>query len=730
MKHRPIINIPLWAVYLIGVVLLLGIPVVWQFSSNNLTSIATVAFEDKVQIAHESFFDTYNNYGSVADTLNGAFAGDLALTEDEWTTINTLLNLNDDFPAITSIDIADASLAKVQTLTLNENIILERDVELEEATEAAISAVQKSHSPISTPVLAPITSNQINFITVYPLWYQGEIKAYTIIKYDLHELLLDAYGPDYMLINSINLDVSQRFENKEQQALFSITTDASEKTITKSYIEDLNQLELIFDYSANSYFAIPEFRKLAPYIATAFISLFSIALFVTILLLNKSKSTAAQIAEEMSAEAKKSSTESAHRKKEVESMNQVLVNALEDKEELKNRAVNERNKFDAILNSIGDGVFVIDNTNTIMLVNRAVERLSGYPQADLINRPYDNLLIFESKKADERFETYLEQARANGKVEHLPPNFQLLRQDGSRIDVSDSIAPVKDKDGEIIGTVVIFRDVTKEREIDRMRSEFVSIASHQLRAPLTAIKWIIEMLEKVKEKLDDEERSYINDLNTSNEKMIGLVNDLLNVSRIESGRKFDLKITNANIIETVHNAIKTSQHLIDSKQIQLNLQLPEQFQINIDKDKISEVFKNLVNNAAKYTQENGEITIILEDTSEEVKFVIKDNGIGIPQSDQDKIFDKFHRAENAEKLEAEGTGLGLYIVKAIINKHGGEIKFSSEEGVGTEFEFTLPKNLQVTEEEILESSSFSSTNTEEPTAPAAQDATDNAPEVQ
>ncbi len=235
----------------------------------------------------------------------------------------------------------------------------------------------------------------------------------------------------------------------------------------------------------------------------------------------------------------------------------------------------------------------------------------------------------------------------------------------------------------------------KEIEINNMKSEFVSVASHQLRTPLTGIKWFGELLLKGKAgALTPDQKDFIQQMFDSNTRMINLVNDLLNVSRIDTGKKFTIEKKPVDLVPIVQSLFTelvavAEQHTVTLKRA---ADFPTELMLTVDGEKIRQVIQNLLSNAVKYSKENGVVEITC-DTSKKTKiiFSIKDTGLGIPAAQQPRMFEKFFRADNVQTKETEGTGLGLYIAKAIVEGHGGEIWFESQENVGTTFYFSLPR---------------------------------------
>jgi len=226
-----------------------------------------------------------------------------------------------------------------------------------------------------------------------------------------------------------------------------------------------------------------------------------------------------------------------------------------------------------------------------------------------------------------------------------------------------------------------------------MKTEFVSVPSHQLRTPLTAMKWYLEELGDVESgKLNKEQKEYVESLDASLDRMIILINDLLNVSRLETARMI-VEPKPTDIIKLIKRAVEGNVFGIKKKGVKIitDFKVKSLKKINIDPKLIYQVVNNLLSNAIKYSKDkNPRVKISLEKMKDEIKISIEDNGMGIPKKDQSKMFRKFFRASNAVRQETEGTGLGLYIAKMIVEVSGGRIWFKSSEGKGTIFYFTLP----------------------------------------
>lgn len=351
----------------------------------------------------------------------------------------------------------------------------------------------------------------------------------------------------------------------------------------------------------------------------------------------------------------------------------------------------EKQRDEILLESMGEGMIALDEKGRIGLINNNALNMLNLRDKQVIGQPVHK--VFALHKAEGR-----KPLTAHDRPEMLALHsanpqsdvfsFQIEGQKPLMLHINASPVVIDDKTA---GVIVILRDVTHEREVDRMKTEFISLASHQLRTPLSAIKWFTEMLLAGDAgKLKPQQQEFAQNIYDSSERMIELVSSLLNISRIESGRIIidprptDLK----QLIEGIVNDLqaKTAEKQ-QSLIISVHKELPK---INLDPRLIGQVFLNLLTNAIKYTPPGGEISVFVSRKDDQIVSQVTDNGYGIPKQEQGKVFQKFFRAENAVKVETDGTGLGLYLIKAVIESSGGKIWFESAEGKGTTFWFSLP----------------------------------------
>jgi len=377
-------------------------------------------------------------------------------------------------------------------------------------------------------------------------------------------------------------------------------------------------------------------------------------------------------------------------------LNKALLNILEDlslneKEILKKNALDE-----AILASIGDALVVVDKEGKINFVNQAFEKLVGWKSEEVIGKPVVEVVPRETEDSQESlFNERVLTRVLSGEIvtADLANPFYYIRKDKTRFPVSSIVTPIV-LAGQIIGVVEIFRDITKEKGIDKAKTEFVSLASHQLRTPLSTINWYTEMLLAGDAgKMNPEQEKYLGEVYQGSQRMVSLVNALLSVSRMDMGT-FILEKVPTDISALLRDALNEQKFHRDQKLISLDIAIEKDLPIaHVDPKLLTMVLQNLISNSVKYTPEKGKIGVSLSSPlgKDTFLFSITDTGYGIPKSQQGKIFTKLFRADNVREKDTEGTGLGLYIVKAIIDNSGGRVWFESEEDKGSAFFVEIPR---------------------------------------
>lgn len=376
---------------------------------------------------------------------------------------------------------------------------------------------------------------------------------------------------------------------------------------------------------------------------------------------------------------------------EAEKSEMSMLKAFYDLKKERKRTEEEKDKTEAIISNFIDPILVMDERNRLSLVNPAAKSIFSLRDEELgqeisADDNYSMNNFVDIIKTD-----YVVKKSKNIRDEETFEEEVYIKYAGQEVIYKVITAAVVGKNNENYGIMKIFYNLTREKMIDKLKSEFISIAAHQLRTPLSAIKWAIKIvLDEDEGKLNDSQKQMLSKGYTSNERIIKLVNDMLNVSRIEEGR-FGYSFSKDHIEDALEEVLGTIENKAKTKEITINVEKPESTPaLMMDKTKIVLVLQNLIENAVKYTPDHGRIDVRIREENKYLHISIKDNGVGIPEVDQEKLFSKFFRAENVVRMQTEGSGLGLFMVKNIINKHGGDISFNSEEGVGTEFIITVP----------------------------------------
>lgn len=352
----------------------------------------------------------------------------------------------------------------------------------------------------------------------------------------------------------------------------------------------------------------------------------------------------------------------------------------------------ERNELGSIMANLRDGLIAYDQNFKVVMMNKAAEQVTGVAASEVMGKQ-----MSPEYAKDAKF-TLLAQIM----YPSIAPSVVRRTEGGTYPQVVDmsfanpalelrvTTDRIVDPNGVLLGFVKIMHDRTREVSMLKSKSEFIEVAAHQLRTPLTSINWIFESL--AKETMPDSQKEMVDMGVIAASNILKTVNDLLDVSQIEEGRygyKFQDMDVNAFVEEVL------SQMMPYAKEMGINLYLKKSegpITVSIDPQKLSIVFANLVSNAIKYNIENGEVTVEVAQQQDKpyVEVTVKDTGIGIPSEEIQRLFTKFFRADNAQKTVADGTGLGLYITKNIVRRHGGDIWAESQLNRGSIFHVTIP----------------------------------------
>ncbi len=356
----------------------------------------------------------------------------------------------------------------------------------------------------------------------------------------------------------------------------------------------------------------------------------------------------------------------------------------------------EASRSQAILEAVADGVLVTDAQNQISFINASAERILGITSAKVTNQTLKEFSGLFGKAANIWHEIIHEWSQAPSEYQEGDTYAEQLELEDGRV-VLVHLAPVLLRNNDFLGTVSIFRDITHEVEVDRLKSEFVATVSHELRTPMTSIRGYVDiLLMGAAGALTENQTHFLDIIRNNTERLNILVTDLLDISRIESGRvilapqEIHLKEIATDVIDNVRQRAKN-----DEKAMKISLDMASDLpEVYADPDRLRQIVNNLVENAYHYTPENGEVTLAIHaiNGGDEIQINVQDNGVGIALEDQSQVFERFYRGEDPLVLATPGTGLGLPIVRQLVEMHNGKIwlESSGKPGEGSTFSFTLP----------------------------------------
>jgi signal transduction histidine kinase len=344
----------------------------------------------------------------------------------------------------------------------------------------------------------------------------------------------------------------------------------------------------------------------------------------------------------------------------------------------------ERNKLLQVTRNIRGGAILLDHSRKPVFINRNVRPMLGLPDSlddDAV------FVVFMEKFASTEVSKFFDTCKVNETL-----NIPEAEVGAHVFEIFFHGLEEVDKDGKTLPMYfILFSDNTEAKLLERSKSELVAVASHQLRTPLTAMRGNVEMLlDGSFGEVSKEQQELLHDIEESTIRLITMVNEMLDITKIEKG-DLEMTIEEVDPVEIINSIVSDLLDYASRHQFTINHHVPsERVAIYVDKVRVRQVLQNIIDNAIKYSRHPGKLDIDYKITPEAITFSFADNGIGIPEAEQPRMFGRFYRASNTARTTSSGSGLGLYIVKSIVEQLGGQITFESKENVGTTFHITLP----------------------------------------
>lgn len=660
----------------------------WFFSNNVLEAQSNSKFQTDSNSMESAILHRLDVYSNALQGAKGLFAASDFVSENEWQTYSSMLSMFHYFPGIEGIayESLDQTVSYHEVVQDNDPNIFEKDIYSKEID--SMNQARDSGEPIlSGKIIFTSDTDEISktgvFITV-PVYTNGvstktveerrtALKGFIYAPFIMEELLQSTLS-DLTLNQKYNINVeiydgNQTSPFKEEDLLYDGNREGNESSeFYKNDIVDIFGRQWTFHFESLPGYSNNILNKLLPALILIIGIILSFLVAASIYSWNLLQIRAQKIAK-------------------------AITNDLEKE---KKRLAMSSAKDEALLKSIADGVIVLDKRGTILFTNKVAAYMLREDATKLLGKK----MLKATTMSDEKGNLIPEKQRPLYKAmntkkvitSNLRETIYFQRKDGSRFPVAFTISPVFLK-GKLIGIISILRDITQEHQIDKAKTEFVSLASHQLRTPLTAIKWYTEALFSLSRgPLQKGQKEYLEQIQDGNERMIKLVEALLNASRLEMGPS-NIKKKNINLKVLIKNVLNDFHVETNKMKLKIRTQIQRNFPIlNADLGHTRMIVQNLLSNAIKYTPKHGHINVKLSfnKNKKNMQLIISDTGCGIPKDQQDKIFTKLFRADNARKKETDGNGLGLYIVKAIVEGMKGKISFKSKENEGTTFFVELP----------------------------------------
>jgi PAS domain S-box-containing protein len=354
-------------------------------------------------------------------------------------------------------------------------------------------------------------------------------------------------------------------------------------------------------------------------------------------------------------------------------------------------AVNERRRLDALLESSADGIMVLRPNLSIERINRALAALTGWSPAEVINLSHNEVIVWVRRSSGLTLDEAVEQGWPTREGRTLYVEGELQRRNGSTVSLGITYAPLMTRSGSLLNIVGTVRDITRFREADALKDTFISVVSHELKTPVSIIKGYAETLHRPEARENGElAEEMLDGIVQESDRLARLVDDLLDASRLQAGGLPFHEVEDVDLPFIVRRIVDRYSSQTDIHT--LSVDIPRDFPlIKGDPHRLEQVIDNLVSNAIKYSPHGGKIEIRGTSNAAEVVLTVSDQGVGIPPDEQERIFDRFYRVEGPETRAVSGTGLGLYITRAIVEAHGGRCWVRSQPGQGATFFIALPR---------------------------------------
>lgn len=358
--------------------------------------------------------------------------------------------------------------------------------------------------------------------------------------------------------------------------------------------------------------------------------------------------------------------------------------------ELYQQVTEERGALSAVIDNNAEGIMILDSAGRVQVYNRALARMTGLDAEEALGRPADEVLALCDRQGQPVDLPQPTPRRISAAQDHTYVEGDVVRRSGPPVTVGVYLTPLYDEEGELARAILNVVDITRFRQAEELKSTFVSVVSHELKTPVALIKGYAETLRREDADWDRETmQESLGVIIEEADHLTDLIDSLLEASRIQAGG-LKLERTDVNLIRLAAKVVdgfrtQTEKHMFE-------IDFPPEFPpVWGDPDRLREVLSNLISNAVKYSPEGGTVWVGGRVDQTGVTVYVADQGIGIPPEEQARIFDRFHRVDSGLRRRTEGTGLGLYLVKAIVEAHGGRVWVESAPGRGSIFMFTLPR---------------------------------------